>query len=497
MAVNIKKEFGNNRNRKPDITSLVYGKVPPQATELEEAVLGAIMLEKEKLSDVMGIIPNPDVFYVDAHQKIYAAIQRIYNGGGMVDLLTVTEELRCAGELEIIGGAYYLTRLTMNVVSSAHVEAHCKIVKAKFQQRELIRICGDKIARAYDDMDIPDVSDLVSETEREVSNLMQGDIGTDPVHISQVSAGVFKEKSEQREQGIETTGIPTGFPEMDRILNGWQKTDLVILAARPAVGKTAFSLELADAAASAGFPTAIFSLEMSRKQLVERRHAADTKIPLDSIKNPTRMQDHEYMHYGNTLSRYSKVPIFIDDSAGLSMSQLRAKSRRLKAKQGIELIIIDYLQLMQGDKSGNREQEVSGLTRDIKCLAKELEIPIIALSQLNRGLETRQDKKPKLSDLRESGAIEQDADLVVLIYRPSNEEEQNMDITVRGAVEFIIAKHRGGDTGEVHLFFERTIQKWHSSNPTFSTPQPFTPPPNPRAGMPGYTSYKPFNNDEI
>lgn len=465
MALNIKKEFGNTRSRKPDITNLVYGKVPPQAPELEEAVLGAVMLEKDKLAEVLEIIQSADCFYVDANQKIYAAIRRLFDKGMPVDLLTVTEELRKTDELEIVGGAYYLTRLTMSVVSSAHVEAHARIVMEKFIQRELIRISGQVIGDAYEDS--TDVFDLLDKAESNLYEITDKHLRKNFKSLKEVLVRTVHEIEEAKNKKDDLTGVPSGYAPLDKLTSGWQKTDLIILAARPAVGKTAFCLNLAMNASmnsSKPFPVAFFSLEMGAGQLVKRMLAAVTEVSMEAITKG-RMQEHEFVQMTQRMNKLASAPIFLDDQAALNIFELRAKARRLKQKHDIQLIIIDYLQLMQAsiDKGGNREQEISKISRDLKALAKELEIPIIALSQLNRSVESRKESKvPQLSDLRESGAIEQDADMVMFLYRPEyygiNNDEMGQPI--EGETHIHVAKHRNGSTDTVKVRFIKEYQKF-------------------------------------
>lgn len=501
MAVNIKKDFGSTRNRKPDITNLVYGKVPPQATELEEAVLGAVMLEKDKLAEVLEIIQSEECFYVDAHQKIYAAIRRLFDKGMPVDLLTVTEELRKSDELEIIGGAYYLTRLTMSVVSSAHVEAHARIVMEKFIQRELIRISGAVIGDAYEDS--TDVFDLLDKAESSLYEITDKHLRKNFTSLKDVLVRTVTEIEEAKNKKDDLTGCPSGYEPLDKLTSGWQKTDLIILAARPAVGKTAFCLNLAmNAAMHTGkpFPVAFFSLEMSAGQLVKRMLAAVTEVSMDALTKG-RMQEHEFVQMTQRMPKLANAPIFLDDQAALNIFELRAKARRLKQKHDIQLIIIDYLQLMQAsiNNGGNREQEISKISRDLKALAKELEVPIIALSQLNRSVETRKESKvPQLSDLRESGAIEQDADMVMFLYRPEYYGINNdaMGQTIEGETHIHVAKHRNGSTDTVKVRFIKEYQKFVDLPDDFNGFggggnfgggggfTPFNPGDNPRAGIP-------------
>lgn len=490
MALNIKKEFGNSRSRKPDVTSLVYGKVPPQAPELEEAVLGAIMLEKEKLAEVLEIIQSVECFYVDANQKIYAAIRRLFDKGSPVDLLTVTEELRKSNELEIVGGAYYLTRLTMSVVSSAHVEAHARIVMEKFIQRELIRISGNVIGDAYEDS--TDVFDLLDKAESSLYEITDKHLRKNFKSLKDVLVATVHEIEENKNKKDDLTGVLSGYVPLDKLTSGWQKTDLIILAARPSVGKTAFALNLAMNAAmnsAKPYPVAVFSLEMGAGQIVKRMLSAITEVPMESITRG-RMEEHEFVQLTQRMNKLAKAPIYLDDQAALNIFELRAKARRLKQRHDIQLIIIDYLQLMQAntDKGGNREQEISKISRDLKALAKELDIPIIALSQLNRSVESRKESKvPQLSDLRESGAIEQDADLVMFLYRPEyygiNNDE--MGQPVAGETHIHVAKHRNGSTDTVKVRFIKEYQRFvdleEGGFGNFSGG--FTPGDNPQAGI--------------
>ena len=489
MALNIKKDFGSTRERKPDLTTLVYGKVPPQAPDLEEAVLGACMLEKDSFALCLEIIQSEDVFYVDAHQKIYGAMRRLFDKGTPVDLLTITDELRKANELEIIGGAYYLTRLTMAVLSSAHLEAHARLVVEKFLQREVIRINGMSISEAYEDS--TDVFDLLDKVEDALYQLTDTHLRKSFTSLQTEVVKALNEIDDVRKKVQDLTGVPSGYAALDRITCGWQKTDLIILAARPSVGKTAFALNLAmNAAMNAGkpFPVAVFSLEMGSGQVVRRFMAAAAEIPMENISRG-HLQEHEFLQLTQRITKLATAKIFLDDQAALNIFELRAKARRLKQKHDIQMILIDYLQLMSGSstsKSGNRQEEISKISRDLKALAKELQVPIIALSQLNRSVETRKESKiPQLSDLRESGAIEQDADLVMFLYRPEyyglNNDE--MGETVEGEVQIHIAKHRNGTTGMEKVKFIKEYQKFVDFPEVHWSPKP----DDPRNGMPtGY-----------
>ena len=489
MAVNIKKDFGSTSRRKPDLTTLVYGKVPPQSLELEEAVLGACMLEKDTFAQVLEIIQSPECFYMDAHQKIYGAMRSLFDKGVPVDLLTITDELRKTGELDIVGGAYFLSRLTMSVISSAHVEAHARIVMEKFIQRELIRISGSVISDAYEDS--TDVFDLLDKAESGLYEITDKHLRKNFKSLQDVLIRTVHEIEESCKKTDDLTGVPSGYKGLDRITSGWQKTDLIILAARPSVGKTAFCLNLAmNAAMNPGrpFPVAFFSLEMGAGQIVKRLLSAVTDIKLENITRG-KMAEHELVQMNQRMAKLAQAKIFIDDQAALNIFELRAKARRLKQKHDIQLIIIDYLQLMQGstDKGGNREQEISKISRDLKALAKELEVPIIALSQLNRSVETRKESKvPQLSDLRESGAIEQDADMVMFLYRPEYHGINNdaMGETVDGETHIHIAKHRNGSTGMEKVQFIKEYQRFIDLPDAFDNfSRSGTPNDNPAAGI--------------
>jgi replicative DNA helicase len=496
MSVNIKKDFGNVRNRKADLSTFALGKVPPQAPELEEAVLGASMLEKDTFAQVLEIIQSEDCFYVNAHQKIYSAMRRLFDKGTPVDLLTITEELRKTNELEIVGGAYFLTRLTMSVLSSAHVEAHARIVMEKFIQRELIRISGSVINDAYEDS--TDVFDLLDKAESGLYEITDKHLRKNFRSLQEVLVKTMNEIDENRNKTDDITGVPSGFASLDRLTAGWQKTDLIILAARPSVGKTAFALNLAmNAAMNAGkqYPVAVFSLEMGAGQIVKRMLSAVTQVSMDAITRG-KMAEHEFIQMSQRMTKLAQAKIFLDDQAALNIFELRAKARRLKQKHDIQMILIDYLQLMQGsvEKGGNREQEISKISRDLKALAKELEVPIIALSQLNRSVETRKESKvPQLSDLRESGAIEQDADLVMFLYRPEYHGITNdaMGETIEGETQIHIAKHRNGSTGMEKVRFIKEYQKFvdmednrfDSGGGKGGNDGGFTPKDNPQAGI--------------
>jgi replicative DNA helicase len=451
-----------NKTRKRFVTTNTgvpnteIGKLPPQSVELEEAVLGAMLLEKEALSTVIDIL-SPESFYKEQNGKVFAAIVSLFNRSEPVDILTVTQELKRSGELEFVGGSYYVSALTNRIASSANIEFHARIVAQKFLQRELIRIGTETIKTAYEDS--TDVFELLDNTTKNIFEILDSNVRKQHDKMSTLIAKAIEEIETAANQTDGLLGVPSGFTALDRITGGWQKSDLLILAARPGMGKTAFVVTMAkNAAVEFNKPVAIFSLEMSSIQLVKRLISSETELPQDKILKGN-LENHEFVQLNERIKKLATAPLFIDDTPALSIFELRAKARRLKENQKIELIIIDYLQLMSGgpDGKGNREQEISQISRGLKSLSKELEIPIIALSQLSRQVENRPggSKRPQLSDLRESGAIEQDADMVMFIYRPEYyglEVDENNEPT-RGRAEIIIAKNRHGALETVKLRF--------------------------------------------
>ena len=434
------------------------GKLPPQAVELEEAVLGAMLLEREALSSVIDILSS-DAFYKVQNGYVFAAMVALFNRSEPVDILTVTQELKRTGELEIVGGAYYVSALTNRIASSANIEFHARIVAQKYLQRELIRLSTETIKTAYEEG--TDVFELLDETTKNIFEILDNNVRKQHDKMSTLIGKALEEIDAAGRQKDGLLGVPSGFTAMDRITGGWQKSDLLILAARPGMGKTAFVVSMAkNAAVDFNKPVAIFSLEMSSIQLVKRLISSETEIPQDKILKGN-LENHEFVQLNERIKKLAVAPLYIDDTPALSIFELRAKARRLKENQKVELIIIDYLQLMSGSTDGkgmgNREQEISHISRGLKSLAKELEIPIIALSQLSRQVENRPggSKRPQLSDLRESGAIEQDADMVMFIYRPEYyglEVDENNEPT-KGRAEVIIAKNRHGALETVKLRF--------------------------------------------
>lgn len=450
--------------------STEYGKVPPQAIEIEEVVLGAIMLEKDALIKVLDFLQT-ESFYKDAHQKIYSAILDLYTGQQAIDIVTVTEKLKKKGELEEIGGPFYITQLTSRVASAAHIEYHARIIAQKYIQRELIRVASEIQNRAFDDS--TDVLDLLEFSEKELFEITQGSIKKEPEKIDELIDRAIKRIEDLSKREDSLSGIPSGFTQLDRITSGWQNSDLIIVAGRPSMGKTAFALTMArNMAIDHKKPVAVFSLEMSSLQLVNRLIVSETELSSNKIKNG-KLESYEWEQLDYKIKKLIEAPVFIDDTPAISLLEFRTKSRRLKSQENIELIIVDYLQLMTTgmENRGNREQEVSLISRSLKSIAKELDIPIIALSQLRRPQAGDKVKQPYLSDLRESGAIEQDADIVMFIHRPemigiTADEEGNSTI---GLAEIIIAKHRNGQTGEIPpLNFKSEFAKFVEFDEDFS-----------------------------
>ncbi|MGI4741985.1 MAG: replicative DNA helicase [Janthinobacterium lividum] len=449
--------FQGGRGQRMPVPTSPTGKLPPQRLEMEAAVLGALMLEKDALTTVVDIL-KAHSFYKDGHQRIYKAISNLFDKSEPIDQLTVVQELREMGELEAAGGVGYVAGLTMQINSAANIEAHARVILEAAIKRELIRTATDILRDAYEET--TDVFELLDATEKNIFQVSEDNMrkGVDSMQDLMVKA--IKELEEKKHQKDGLTGVPTGFSALDRVTSGWQPSDLVIIAARPGMGKTAFVVSaMRNAAVDFKKPVAIFSLEMSSLQLVNRLISAEAELDSEKIKKGN-LADYEWAQLNHKISALSSAPIFIDDTPALSIRELRAKCRRLKSQHDIQLIIIDYLQLMSGGEAGrpggNREQEIASISRALKGIAKELNIPVIALSQLSRSVETRGgDKKPQLSDLRESGSIEQDADMVIFLYRPEYYKitEDEMGNPTQGMGEVIIAKHRNGSLETVQLKF--------------------------------------------
>ena len=477
MAERGKNTGGKGRQKQVVVPDM--GRLQPQARELEEAVLGALMLEKDAYSIVSEIL-KPESFYEKAHEKIYAAIVDLAISQRPVDMLTVTEQLKKRGELEEVGGPFYISQLTSKVASSAHIEYHARIIAQKYLARELISFTAMIQGKAFDES--IDVEDLMQEAEGKLFEISQRNVKKDVTQINPVikEAMVMLEKAANQKEGL--SGLRTGFEGLDKMTAGWQNSDLIIIAARPAMGKTAFVLSMAkNMAVNHNTPVALFSLEMSNVQLVNRLITNVCEIPSEKIKSG-QLASYEWQQLDYKLKDLLDAPLYVDDTPSLSVFELRTKARRLVREHGVRIIIIDYLQLMNasGMAFGSRQEEVSTISRSLKGLAKELNIPIIALSQLNRGVESREGidgKRPQLSDLRESGAIEQDADMVCFIHRPEYykiyQDDRGNDL--RGMAEIVIAKHRNGAVGEVLLRFKGEFTRFSNPEDDMVIPMPGEP----------------------
>lgn len=446
---------------------LEQGKVPPQAVDVEQAVLGALMLDSDAINAAIDIL-RPEYFYKVEHQKIFMAISSLFTSSQAVDIMTVVNRLKETGDLELAGGAYYVASLTNRVASAAHIEEHTKIVQQKYVQRELIKIGSEITKSAFEETSDP--MELLDDAESKLLTIGENSFRSDYTDINLLIRQAIAEVEEVSKKKDGLSGKPSGFPDLDRITSGWQKGTLLILAARPGMGKTAFALTMArNMAVDFQVPVAVFSLEMSSVELVTRLISAETNLRGDQLKKGD-LKPSEWQALTERVDKLSQAPLYIDDTPALTMFELRAKCRRLKQQHDIQMVVIDYLQLMRGGDAykGNREQEISQISRQLKSLAKELKIPIMALSQLSRAVETRGgDKKPQLSDLRESGAIEQDADMVMFIYRPDYYGQVD-ESNITGACELNIAKHRSGETGSVKLRFEKNYARFENLSQDFS-----------------------------
>lgn len=472
-------ENNNQRNsrRRPQHESEIvneFGKLQPQDLQVEEAVLGALMLERDAYTVVSDLL-KPESFYDYSHQLIYSAIMSLASKQRPIDMLTVTEQLRNDGNLDAAGGPAHISELTGRVSSAANVEYHARIVAQKYLARELISFSSNIQTKAFDET--IDVYDLMQEAEGGLFEISKHTLKRDVVQIDPIITEALKKIEEAANDPDGLSGLQTGFHELDKITGGWQDSDLIIIAARPAMGKTALVLSMAkNMAVDFNTPVAIFSLEMSSLQLVNRLISNVCELKGDQIKNG-HLSRAEWENLTLRVKSLYSAPLYVDDTPSLSVFELNTKARRLVQEHGVKMIIIDYLQLMNasGMKFGSREQEVSNISRSLKQLAKELNIPIIALSQLNRSVETRGDdrrgKRPQLSDLRESGAIEQDADIVCFIHRPeyylkASEDAEGKDI--RGLAEFIIAKHRSGGVGDIQLRFRSGFARFENWDDSFN-----------------------------
>lgn len=459
--------YSNKKMNAPErVRESVTGKLPPHDTELEEVVLGALMLEKDAYMNVADFL-TPEAFYDPVNQKIYEAISTLGFNQRPIDMMSVIEQLRKNGTLEDVGGSVHIMELTARVYSAADVEYHAKIVTQKYLARRLISFATRIETEAFDESN--DVDDLLQQTEGELFDIAQSHLKRDVTQIDPVINLALENIQAAANTDTGLSGLSTGFADLDRMTSGWQPSDLIIIAARPAMGKTAFALTMAkNMAVDFNIPVAVFTLEMANVQLVKRLISNIADIEGEKIKSG-QLTPQEWERLNSRIRPVFGAPLYLDETPGLSITELRSKARRLVREKNVQMIMIDYLQLMNatGMKLGSREQEVSTISRSLKALAKELNIPIIALSQLNRSTEAREDKRPQLSDLRESGAIEQDADIVCFIHRPeyysrSGEDKEGNDI--RGMADLIIAKHRSGAVGDVHLRFVSQFARFENWN---------------------------------
>ncbi|SHH79799.1 replicative DNA helicase [Sporanaerobacter acetigenes] len=438
-----------------EIDVQTLGRIPPHSLEAEQSVLGAMIIDKEAINTAVETI-RPEDFYKEANKEIYETILELYNRNEPVDLITLSEELKKRGTLENVGGINYLTSLSGSVATTANVKYYCDIVEEKSILRRLIKSCDEIIAKSFEDTE--EVNSIIERAEKNIFDITQGRNNEGFSPIKEVLLDSFSriEEMSMNEGGL--TGLTTGFLDIDEKLSGLQKSDLILLAARPSMGKTALGLNIAlNSALKGNAHVAIFSLEMSKEQLVQRMLSSVSHVDLQKIISG-RLNEDEWVKIVQAMGPLSGTDIYIDDTAGISLMEMKAKCRKLKIEKGLDLVVVDYLQLMQSDSpSESRQQEISSISRGLKALAKEMECPVLALSQLSRAPELRSDHRPILSDLRESGAIEQDADIVMFLYR---DEYYNQDTDKKNVGEVIIAKHRNGPTGTVELLWMGQFTKF-------------------------------------
>lgn len=440
------------------MNDLFVDRVPPQNLEAEQAVLGAILLQSEALITAMERI-QPEDFYDPAHQMIYEAMIELGEENQPVDLITLTAKLQAKQQLEDVGRISYLTKLANAVPTAANVDYYAQIIEEKSMMRRLIRTATQIVSEGYSGGE--DVSGLLSDAERRILEISNRRSSSGFIAIKDVLMDVYERVEFLNQHQGGTTGIPSGFPDLDKMTSGFQRSDLIIVAARPSVGKTAFALNIAqNVGVRAKETVAIFSLEMSASQLVQRMICAESNVDAGRLRTG-QLEDDDWEKLTMSIAALSEAEVYIDDTPGVTVADIRAKCRRLKKERGLGMILIDYLQLIHGrGKPGeNRQQEVSEISRTLKQIARELEVPVIALSQLSRGVEQRQDKRPMMSDLRESGSIEQDADIVAFLYR---DDYYNQDTEKKNIIEIIIAKQRNGPVGTVELVFLKNFNKFVS-----------------------------------
>ena len=444
------------------------GRMPPQAVEVEQAVLGAMMLEQQALSRAFEIL-DKSCFYHASHGQIFEAMHTLFEQGTAVDQLTLTEELKRRGQLDDVGGVVYLAKLGSEVATAANIDFHARIVFEKALSRKLIEAASEISERAYAADE--DVQTLIDKAEQQLFSLSENQIGEGFEPLDKVMGDAFEHIERIHAKTDAVLGVDTGFANLNDLTSGFQKGDLIILAARPSVGKTALALTLArNAAVDAGVGVAIFSLEMSKMQLAQRLLSAETKVDLHKLRTG-RLTEDDWMHLTRNIDRLAQAPIYIDDSPGISVLEARAKARRQLREYGIGMVVIDYLQLMSGHlRTQSREQEISQISRGLKAMAKELDMPVLALSQLSRAVESRTDRRPQLSDLRESGSLEQDADVVMFIYRPEMYGLKSPDgESLEGTAEIIVGKQRNGPVDSVPLMWNKESATYEMMAPDWRT----------------------------
>ena len=441
-------------------------RMPPQAVEVEQAVLGAMMIDQRAIGRGFEHL-DESCFYHAPHSQIFNAIVTLYERGEAVDQLTLSEELKRRNQLDGVGGVVYLAKLATEVATAANIDYHAKIVLDKALSRKLIETASQMIEQTYQGGE--DVQELIDHTEQQIFSLSENQISDGFESLEAVMGEALEQIENAHNRDSSVSGVETGFADLNESTSGWQKGDLIIIAARPSVGKTALALTLTrNAAVDTNVGVAVFSLEMSKMQLAQRLLSAETRVDLHKLRTG-RLRDDDWMHLTRNVGRLAQAPIYIDDTPGISVLEARSKSRRLHREHGIGLIIVDYLQLMSSHvRTQSREQEISNISRGLKGLAKELDVPVIALSQLSRAVESRTDRRPQLSDLRESGSIEQDADVVMFIYRPDIYGLKSPDgASLEGIAEIIIGKQRNGPVGSVHMMwnaesatYEQMAREW-------------------------------------
>lgn len=470
----LEKVLGTQRQRTAASQSpLLEGKTPPHSTEAELAVLGAMFLERSAIARTIEIL-EPAAFYHDQHRKIYEAILALFERGVPVDIVTVADELRRRGHLDYIGGSSKLVAISTNVVSASAADYHARIVLERYLKRQLLQTAARIVEQSFEETS--DALDLIDQAESEIFALAEMRLGKSYTSINRLARATFELISRLQERGLEhgISGVPTGFVKLDEMLGGLQKSDLIIIAARPSMGKTALALSIArNIAVEFKLPVGFFSIEMAGVQIVMRLLSAEAKVNAHSIRTG-RLSHDDMSKIVKTIGRIADAPIFIDDSPSLTLMELRAKARRLKAEHNVQAIFVDYLQLIHAPKAESREREISIISRTLKQIAKELDIPIVALAQLNRSVESRADKRPMLSDLRESGSIEQDSDVVIFVTRPEVYEIATYDdgSPTENTAELIIAKQRNGPIGTVRTAYLKDYARFENLALSFDEPIP-------------------------